>query len=86
MSTGGYSNTWEWTETLYVPGARQPLVRYMWSIGHTIRPNGEVLEGNPARVDQSVPKTSSNHARYRARLVELAMDKLLASPRGKRDR
>lgn len=55
MSAGGYSNTWEWTEVLTMPGTGKPLVSFMWSIGHTIRPNGEVLEGNAPAPDIPVP-------------------------------
>jgi hypothetical protein len=45
----------------------------MWSIGHTIRPNGEVLEGNPARVDEWVPVTADNAGRYHGLLFEAAL-------------
>jgi hypothetical protein len=72
MPTGGFSNTWEWTETLTLPGTGEPLVEFMWSIGQTIRPNGEVLEGNPAQVDEWYPRTAANHATYRAELLERA--------------
>ena len=37
-------------ETLVFPGTEQPVAQFMWSIGHTIRPNGEILEGNAAAV------------------------------------
>ena len=36
----------------------------MYSIGHTIRPNGEVLEGNPAALDAWVPLTAENVETY----------------------
>ena len=45
MPDGGYSNTWEWTEVLVFPISKKPIVSYMWNIGHTLRPNGEILEG-----------------------------------------
>ncbi len=64
MPAGGYSNTWEWEEVLTFPGTAQPVVRFMWSIGHTIRPNGQVLEGNPAQVDELLPVTRENFALY----------------------
>jgi len=64
MPAGGYSNTWEWTEVLSFPGTNQPVLSFMWSIGHTIRPNGEVLEGNPAPVDEWVPLTARNAGSY----------------------
>lgn len=73
MPAGGYSNTWEWEETLYFPISGKPVVRYMWSIGHTIRPNGEILEGNPALVDEYVPVTRDNYPRYYPTLIERAL-------------
>jgi hypothetical protein len=48
----------------------------MWSIGHTIRPNGEVLEGNPAEVDEYIPLTRDNYSNYRALLLEKALEYL----------
>jgi hypothetical protein len=64
MPAGGYSNTWEWDEILVFPLSKKPIVRFMWSIGHTIRPNGEILEGNPAQVKEWVPLTRQNQANY----------------------
>lgn len=72
MSTGGYSNTWEWEETLLFPVSRRPVVSYMWSIGHTIRPNGQILEGNPARVDEYIPLTRDNYLSYYQILLKRA--------------
>ncbi|MCY1059534.1 hypothetical protein [Nannocystis sp. SCPEA4] len=72
MPTGGYSNTWEWSEVLTLPGSRRPLVEFMWSIGHTIRPNGEILEGNPAQVAERVPLTAANYSHYHGLLLERA--------------
>ncbi len=72
MSTGGFSNTWEWTETVTMPDTERPLVDFMWSIGQTLRPNGEVLEGNPAAVDELVPPTAENWPAYHALLLERA--------------
>ena len=61
---GGYSNTWEWMESdLPVPGLASPLV-LEWNIGHTIRPNGEVLEGNPAEAAEWIPFTRDNASTY----------------------
>lgn len=64
MPPGGYSNTWEWEEILTMPETGRPLVGFMYSIGHTIRPNGEILEGNPADVDEWVPLTPENVRDY----------------------
>ena len=68
MPAGGYSNTWEWQEELVFPGTDQPVIGFMWSIGHTIRPNGEILEGNPAVPDVWEPLTAAGFADYYARL------------------
>ncbi len=76
MSTHGYSNTWEWEEILHFPLSGKPIVRYMWSIGHTIRPNGEVLEGNPAEVDELIPVTRDNYLSYYPMLVARALEHL----------
>jgi len=72
MPDGGYSNTWEWEEVLHFPGTEQPVVGLMWSIGHSIRPNGEVLEGNPAQVHEWIPLTAENADRYYEILLERA--------------
>ena len=64
MPPGGYSNTWEWEQVLTYPGTEQPVVGFMWSIGHTIRPNGEILEGNPAAVTHPIPLTAENAGEY----------------------
>lgn len=75
MPPGGYSNTWEWDEVLTFPGTDQPVVEFMWNIGHTIRPNGEIAEGNPADVDEWMPLTPENVTTYYedmlARVLEL---------------
>ena len=70
MTPGGYSNTWEWEEVLTFAGTDQPVVGFMYSIGHTIRPNGEVLEGNPAAVDEWIPLTAENVEEYYLILLE----------------
>ncbi len=75
MPPGGYSNTWEWDEVLTFPGTDQPVVEFMWNIGHTIRPNGEIAEGNPVAVDEWMPLTAENVTTYYeemlARVLEL---------------
>lgn len=76
IPAGGYSNTWEWEETLVYPGTEQPVVQFMWSIGHTIRPNGEILEGNPAPVQEPVPLTRANFQEYYDLLMQRALTKL----------
>ncbi len=76
VPTGGYSNTWEGLEVLHFPGTSQPVIRFMWSIGHTIRPNGAVLEGNPAQPDIYLPVSRQNYREYHQMLVETAIDSL----------
>jgi len=73
MATAGTSNTWEWEEVLTFPGTERPLARFMWSIGHTLRPNGEVLEGNPALPRERLPLTRENYGRYHDELVARAL-------------
>ena len=73
MTPGGYSNTWEWDEVLYFPGTDQAVVRFMWDVGHSIRPNGEILEGNPAHPDELVLLTRENFRTYYAELLQHAM-------------
>jgi len=76
MPAGGYSNTWEITEVLRFPTTGAPIVRYQWSMGHTIRPNGEILQYNPAEVDEYIPQTRDNYFDYHARLLELTLQRL----------
>ena len=76
MPTGGFSNTWEGSETLELPGSGQRLFKFMWSIGHTIRPNGEILEGNPAQPDIYIPITRDNFQGYHQMLFDRALAEL----------
>jgi hypothetical protein len=76
MTAGGYSNTWEWDEVLHFPGTDQPVARFMWDVGHTIRPNGEILEGNPAHPDELVLLTRENFRTYYPELVRRALEHL----------
>ncbi len=70
---GGYSNTWEWGERIMdVPGLDEGMF-VEWNIGHTIRPNGEVLEGNGARATEWVPFTRDNAGDYFTGLIERAI-------------
>ncbi|GMV06869.1 MAG: hypothetical protein AMXMBFR53_31440 [Gemmatimonadota bacterium] len=82
MPAGGYSNTWEWEEVLTFPGTDRPVVGFMYDIGHTLRPNGEILEGNPAAVDVQVPLTAEGAADYYPRLLDEALRALRARVRG----
>jgi len=76
MTAGGYSNTWEWEETIGFPGTDQPVIQFMWDIGHTIRPNGEILEGNPALPDELFLLTRHNFDTYYQELLRKALEHL----------
>ena len=51
----------------------------MWNIGHTIRPNGEIAEGNPAAVDEWIPLTSANVQTYYSEMLERVLALLESS-------
>ena len=76
MPPGGYSNTWEWEDILTYPGTDRPVVRFMWNIGHTITPDGEIAEGNPAEIDRWIPLTAENVRSYYDLLLEGALEEL----------
>ncbi len=79
MPTGGYSNTWEASEVLTFPGTDQPVVEFMWNVGHTLRPNGEILEGNAVMPQVYVPLTRENFRTYHRDLLKAALDRLARS-------
>ena len=72
MPTGGASNTWEWQQTVLLGNEQAPLVDFMWTIGHTIRPNGQVLEGNPPIPKELVVMTRRNFVKYYEGLLRRA--------------
>jgi hypothetical protein len=76
MPDGGYSNTWEWTETLVIPNTDKKIASFMWSIGHTLRPNGQIAEGNPPLVDEYIPLSRDNYLNYKKTLLEKARNYL----------
>ena len=76
VPTAGYSNTWELGETLRFPGTDRRVVRFYWTVGHTLRPNGQVLEGNPAQPDILLPLTRENWQGYHKLLLDTAIDAL----------
>ena len=79
MPTGGYSNTWEWEEDyVFPPDSTEEAFEFMWSVGHTIRPNGEVLEGNPAIPDSVILLSRDNFEAYYDDLIMIAEDYLLS--------
>jgi len=49
---------------IHYPLSKKRVARFMWSIEQTIRPNGQVLQGHPAEVDQFIPLTCENYATY----------------------
>lgn len=81
MPAGGYSNTWEWEEVLTFPGTDRPVVGFMYDIGHTLRPDGAILEGNPAQVDIWMPLTADGLLDYYPRLLEAALSEVRAATR-----
>jgi len=80
MPPGGYSNTWEWEEVLTFHGTDRPVVAFMWNIGHTIRPNGEIAEGNPADVDEWMPLTPDNVATYYEDMLSRVLELMGVEP------
>jgi hypothetical protein len=76
MPAGGFSNTWQTTEVLRFPGSGRPIVNYQWSLGHSLRPNGEILQYNPAAVHEHVPQTRDNYFDYHARLLRSTLARL----------
>jgi hypothetical protein len=76
MPTGGYSNTWEAEEVLTLPGSDRPLALFMWNVGHTLRPNGEILEGNAVQPEVYVPLTRENFRTYHRDLLRAAIQRL----------
>jgi len=76
MSAGGFSNTWQTTEVLRFPTNGAPIVEYMWSMGHSIRPNREILQYNPAEVDEYIPQTRDNYFDYHPDLLRRTLRRL----------
>lgn len=75
LPLGGYSKTWVGTEVIRLPDGR-PLARFGWSCGNTLRPNGEVLESNPAVPHTILAPSRSNHREHHALLVKVALEVL----------
>jgi hypothetical protein len=76
MSAGGFSNTWQTTEVLRFPTTGQPIVTYQWSMGHSLRPNGEILQYNPAQPHEYIPHTRDNYLDYHPMLLERTFQRL----------
>ncbi|MDN5204287.1 T9SS type A sorting domain-containing protein [Fulvivirgaceae bacterium BMA10] len=80
MPCGGYSNTWEYEPYYNFPEGSDNWFEYHWNIGHTIRPNGEVLEGNPALPEYPYLLSSENFETYYDDMIQAAEDTLLNYP------
>lgn len=72
MTPGGFSNSWTYGEVLRFPGTEQPVVRFEYTIGNALRPNGQVLESNPALPHEWVTFSASDYRAFHTRLVERA--------------
>lgn len=80
MATGGFSNKWWTSETLRFPTTGRPILDYEWSMGHSIRPNGETLQYNPAQPDEFIPQTRENYFDYHPMLLERTLKRIDEGP------
>ena len=69
----GCANAWQWRAPISLPRSDRPLVDFLWNVGHVIRPNGEVLEGNPPQPTDPVPVTAGNFQSWHSKLVDQAL-------------
>ncbi len=76
MPTGGFSNSWQTSETLRFPTNDKPIVDYQWSMGHSIRPNDEILQYNPAQPHEYVPVTRDNYFDYHPMMLERTLERI----------
>jgi len=76
MPAGGYSNTWSSSEVLRFPTTGRPIVEFSWSMGHSIRPNGEILQYNPAQPHEYIPQTRDNYFDYHPRVLRRTLERL----------
>ena len=76
----------EYEEVLTFRGTDTPIVRWAWTAGQTIRPNGGVLEGNPAMVQDYVPLTRRNYEAYARDLIDRAEGYISSEKSARRDR
>ncbi len=76
MPCGGFSNSWEYEDVLRFPTTGRPIVKYMWSLGYTIRPNKQLLQYNPARPHEWFPQTRENCFDFHARLLARTLRRL----------
>ncbi len=76
MPTGGFSNSWQTSETLKFPTTGKPIVDYQWSMGHSIRPNDEILQYNPAQPHEYIPVTKDNYFNYYPMMLDKTLERL----------
>jgi hypothetical protein len=76
MAEGGYSNIWDPVTVLRFPTTGRPIVGYQWSIGYTTRPNGEILQYNPAQPNEYIPQTRDNYVDYYKILLERSLRRM----------
>lgn len=76
MASGGFSNSWSTTTTLRFPTTGRPIAEYEWSMGHSIRPNGEILQYNAAEPHEYIPWTRDNMFNYYEMLTERTLEHL----------
>lgn len=69
----GNSPAFVWTQTLVLPGTDKPIVSWQWALGRTLRPNGEPLEGNPARPHEALPVAYDTYSTWTRQAVERAL-------------
>lgn len=74
MPAGGFSNTWEWDETLTWSSDGAPIANFMWNIGHTITPSGRVLEGKATDIHETYPITADTYETYYDTLLERTLE------------
>jgi hypothetical protein len=48
----------------------------MWNVGHTLSPNGDILEGNAVQPQVYVPLTRENFRTYHRDLLAAALRRL----------
>ena len=73
-SWAGALPTWTGSAPWWIP--YRAVVRFMWNVGHTLRPNGEILEGNAPTPDTYIPLTRENFRTYHQILLEAALTEL----------
>jgi hypothetical protein len=51
----------------------KPVAKYAWTTGHSIRPNGQILEGNSVVPRVLLPLTRDNSPTYYQTLMEMTL-------------